>query len=414
MTQANNAVAILDHPHPAILEAVRPRPSTYNLSIGYLRAFVTLMVVAHHAVLAYHPDAPPSPASLLAQPRWWQAFPVVDSARWSGFSLLVGFNDVFFMALMFFLSGLFVWPSQRKKGAGHFLRDRFVRLGLPFTVAAAVIAPLAYYPTYLQSGGRGISGFFHVWASLGNWPAGPAWFIWVLLAFDCLAAALFVAVPASIERVSQASIRIQQKPIVSFLVIVGISALAYLTMVRFFNPFYWSSFGPFTIQTSRALHYLVYFLAGMVVGACGTDRGLIAADGKLARRWFLWVGAALLVFVLELVAFIAALAHLSSPSPWSTIANVGFSLSCAASSLAFLAVFLRFAKKSNRIFDSLSVNAYGIYLIHYAFVSWLQYSLLGAHLAGAAKGVIVFSAAALLSWASIVALRKVPAVARVI
>lgn len=30
----------------------------YNVAIGYLRAFVTVLVVAHHAGLAYHPLAP--------------------------------------------------------------------------------------------------------------------------------------------------------------------------------------------------------------------------------------------------------------------------------------------------------------------------------------------------------------------
>jgi hypothetical protein len=80
-----------------------PAPdSQYNVSIGYLRAFITVLVVAHHAALAYHPYAPPSPANLVAQPRWWQAFPVTDTAHWNGFAALVGFNDIFFMSLMFF------------------------------------------------------------------------------------------------------------------------------------------------------------------------------------------------------------------------------------------------------------------------------------------------------------------------
>ena len=94
---------------------------SYNVALGYLRAFVTVLVVAHHAVLAYHPFAPAPPASLLIQPRWWQAFPVVDSQRWSGFILLVGFNDTFFMSPMFFLSGLFVWQSVQRKGSGRFV-----------------------------------------------------------------------------------------------------------------------------------------------------------------------------------------------------------------------------------------------------------------------------------------------------
>lgn len=134
-------------PLPAVtwqVDAVSKPVSSYNLAIGYLRAFVTVLVLAHHAVLAYHPFAPPVAASLVTQPRAWQVFPVVDSQRWSGFALFVGFNDVFFMSLMFFLSGLFVWKSLERKGSTGFLRDRFLRLGLPFVVASALIAPLAY------------------------------------------------------------------------------------------------------------------------------------------------------------------------------------------------------------------------------------------------------------------------------
>src|SRR5215467_13007348 len=44
------------------------------------------------------------------------------------------FNDTFFMALMFLLSGLFVWPSLERKGSARFLRDRTLRLGVPFAV----------------------------------------------------------------------------------------------------------------------------------------------------------------------------------------------------------------------------------------------------------------------------------------
>jgi hypothetical protein len=39
-----------------------------------------------------------------------------------------------------------------------------------------------------------------------------------------------------------------------------------------------------------------------------------------------------------------------------------------------------------------------MYLIHYAFVSWLQYTLLRAALPAVAKGSIVFLGTVLLSW----------------
>lgn len=38
------------------------RTARYNYAFGYLRAFIVVLVVAHHAALAYHPFAPPPPA----------------------------------------------------------------------------------------------------------------------------------------------------------------------------------------------------------------------------------------------------------------------------------------------------------------------------------------------------------------
>ena len=389
-------------------------PAQRNVAIGYLRAFVTVLVLAHHAALAYHPFAPAPPASLVAQPRWWQAFPVVDSQRSTGFALFVGFNDTFFMALMFFVSGLFVWHSLKRKGSGRFVRDRFLRLGLPFVVAAALGAPLAYYPTYLQIGGSGFAGFWQQWRSLGNWPAGPAWFVWLLLAFDLVAALLLVLIPNWGNALGRLSSGSDRHPIRFFGILVALSAAVYLPLAIIFNPFYWSSFGPFFFQTSRILHYLLYFLLGAGVGAYGLQRGLLAPDGKLARRWPLWSLAALLAFGLATGIGIAVLTTHAGSRPWEIAADLGFVISCAASSFAFLALFVCLARTPRKMFDSLSDNAYGMYLVHYAFVSWLQYALLKAALPAIAKGSIVFLGTVALSWITVAALRKIPAVARVI
>jgi hypothetical protein len=387
----------------------------YNLAVGYLRAFITLLVVAHHAVLAYHPYAPPIPASLVAQPRWWQAFPVVDPQRWSGFSLFVGFNDIFFMSLMFFLSGLFVYHSLERKGAGTFLRDRLLRLGLPFVLAAAIIAPLAYYPTYLLTpSAAGFSGFVRQWMGLGNWPAGPAWFIWLLLAFDVIAAALFSFAPKFVAWLRCVTSRASSRPLELFALVVGLSASAYIPLAIKFTPGYWSAFGPFAFQTSRLLHYLVYFLVAVGVGAYGLKQGLFARDGKLARRWPLWTVAMVLCFVIAGGAFVASLAAKGSPLLWQFMVDATFVLSCAASCFGFMSLFARFASRRVAIFDSLTANAYGMYLIHYAFVSWLQYALLKTAMPGLAKGVLVFAGTVALSWATVAVLRRIPAVARVI
>ena len=160
--------------------------SARDVSFDYVRAFIVLLVLVHHSVLAYAVMWPAQPATFKILPA-----PIIDPQRWAGFDLLVIFNDTFCMALMFLLSGLFVWPSLERKGGARFLRDRILRLGVPFTVAAGILMPLAYYPSYAVTGADpGFLAYTRAWLSLGFWPSGPAWFIWLLLVFDIFAAGL--------------------------------------------------------------------------------------------------------------------------------------------------------------------------------------------------------------------------------
>ena len=404
IVQKSEFVPKLDHP--------------CNISLSYLRAFVTVLVVAHHSLLAYHPYAPSSPSSFNAPPMLWRAFPIVDSHRCPGSDVFVGFNDIYFMALMFFISGLFVWPAVVRKGVGKFLRDRFLRLGFPFVIAALLLAPIAYYPSYLVSGADPrLHAFWQQWKSLGSWPAGPAWFIWVLLAFDCFAALLSKLIPAWGQMLGRLASRFGDYPIRFFALLVLLSALTYVPMALVFDPLSWVSLGPFSFQTSRILHYAAYFLAGIGAGAYGLDRGLLAPAGRLARHWALWLSGSIFSFgfcVAFLLATLAALSKGQSTVGLRIAGDLSFVVCCASAGLALLGFFLRFAQRSSSIFDSLSRNAYGIYLAHYAFVSWLQYSLLKIPISGPAKACSVFLLALALSWGLTATLRRLPAFARVI
>ena len=397
----------------AVSISPQPRPA-YSLAIGYLRAFVTLLVLAHHAVLAYVPFGAVVPATLVARPRLWQAFPVLDSGKWGGFGLFTSFNDVYFMALMFFISGLFVWNSIERKGARGFVRGRMLRLGLPFLVAAAVIAPVAYYPAYLQTGGRGLTGYWQQWRALGSWPAGPAWFVWVLLAFDCVAAGLLLVAPRWTCRAAERLTSLAARPALFFAFLAAVSAAVYLPMAFLFDPFRWTEFGPFFFQTSRIFHYLAYFLFGVALGASGVSRGLFAPDGKLARRWVWWVNLAPFLLAVLIVVFLVAISTPNHPVRWGLIGGAAFAMACAASCLACISVFVRFARRPRPVFDSLRDNAYGMYLLHYVFANWMQFALLGAHLPALAKGIVAIIGTVLFSWGATAALRRIPAVARVI
>jgi peptidoglycan/LPS O-acetylase OafA/YrhL len=73
---------------------------------------------------------------------------------------------------------------------------------------------------------------------------------------------------------------------------------------------------------------------------------------------------------------------------------------------------LRFAGRQRPVFESLADNSYGIYLVHYVFVIWLQYMLLHAPLFAVAKAAIVLTGSLTLSWAITAAICRVPIGAR--
>jgi hypothetical protein len=384
------------------------------VAIGYLRAFVTLLVLAHHAVLAYHTFAPAQVNSLLAQPRWWQAFPVADAVRSGAVALFAGWNDTVLMALMFFLSGLFVSTSVERQGARSFLTRRLTRLGLPFVAVVAIVAPLAYYPAYLGTQDpQGVAGFVREWLSLGNWPAGPGWFLWLLLAFDAVAVGLFALWPKWAASLARQLSWMVARPVRCFAGLTAVTALAYLPFLYVVGPLHWTAVGPFSLQTSRLFFYALYFCGGIVLGARGLGRGLLDPNGRLARRWPIWVAAAVASYVFSVQASNAGFAPGASAAVRHA-ADLGFVIACATSCFALLSLFLRFARRPRPLFDSLRGNAYGMYIVHYAFVSWLQLSILPLPLTALGKATVVTTATVLLSWATTAALRRVPAFRRLI
>jgi hypothetical protein len=326
--------------------------ANYSIAIGYLRAAIIVVVVAVHSVLAYCSFAP---LQILFGTRsgLWRAYPIVDGRRWAGFDPIVGFTDPFGMSLMFFLSGLFVWNSLERKGIARFGRDRATRLGLPFA---------AYYPTYLATaGGPSLKTFLRQWFSLGEWPSGPAWFIWILLAFDCLAAGFFLMMPEWGDRPSRWYSRVFGSPARFFWTLTAVSGVAYVPMVLAFGPVRWTACGPFMFQTSRLAHYAVWFFAGLYTGAYGINRGVIVPDGALAQNWLSWLGWASAAFGVLVVVTHPAIRS-TAPPWWELVAAMAWVLSCTTATFWVLAMFLRFGGKRVRVMDSLCENAYGIYL----------------------------------------------------
>lgn len=393
-------------------------------ALGTLRGALTLLVVCHHALLAYHPFAPPVGPSLEAMP-FWRAFPVVDPARWSGATFWVAWNDTFFMALMFLLSGLFAWPSLTRKGARSYLRDRLWRLGAPFAVYAAVLSPLAYVPSYLQTKAAwSFDGFWRQWWGLETWPTGPAWFLSLLLSFDLLAALVAWAARrrGGAHAPGPVVTALRRAPWALFAALLTAAMLTYVPLAERYGAMRWTTAGPLTFQTSRVLLYAGFFAVGLVVGARGLEGTVLATGGALARRAWGWAGLAGAAFLVHLVASARAMASLGQSAADLRLANVAYAAACAVTSVAVLAVALRLGARrpapsagaERGLAPALRRDAYAIYLVHYPIVSWLQYALLGLTLGGAGKAAVACAAAIGASWVVARAARRVAALARVL
>jgi len=198
------------------------------------------------------------------------------------------------------------------------------------------------------------------------------------------------------------------------------SVLIYLPMRLGFGDASWLEPGgyPLPIQTSRILLYAGYFFAGVGVGAMDLRAGVLAENGEVVKRWLVWAAFALLFYLAILVLVYAHhnwVANFNSP-PWSWRIGYGlaFALFSAAMTLTEPSFFLRFAGANWRWMDALRPSAYGIFLVHYIFIIWLQYVVYDHPWSPFVKFAIVFAGTLSLSWITVVLLRKIPLVARMI
>jgi glucans biosynthesis protein C len=386
--------------------------SRSSLALDNLRAVVILIVLAFHASLAYVSWIPQRLVAFDVPPYAWRAFPILDDHRWPGFDLFCAWQDVYLMALLFFLSGLFVYPSLTRKKNWGFVRDRLLRLGVPLVFGMVVLVPIAEYPAYSVTAPHpGIADYIHSYLALPFLPNGQLWFLWQLLAFDIIVAGLNWIAPNALKSFGRWSRDLGRRPFQCLALLIGISAVAYVPLAQAFTPWAWSDSGPLAVQYCRPLMNFVYFFAAVGIGAGGIDEGFVAADGQLSRHWSLWLAAAMITLFSWMGITYLTLDG-SAPIAIQIASDFAFVVACAAGCAFFLATSLRFGLKRSSPLASLSANAYSLYLVHYVFSVWMQYALLPLDVPAVVKALIVFAVTLAVSWVIILAVQRIPLGAR--
>lgn len=148
-----------------------------------LKAILIAAIIAIHGVLGY-----------AGFDQWWSYADVQETVLQPATEIvlmaLVGPFALFMIALLFLMAGLLAAPSLQRKGPRRFIRERLLRLGIPFAAFTLVLWPLLMYALYHPLGAAPGSYLEEFLSDEGYIDTGPLWFVGVLLIFSLAYAAL--------------------------------------------------------------------------------------------------------------------------------------------------------------------------------------------------------------------------------
>src|SRR5512136_914363 len=149
------------------------------LFVDNIRVFLTILVILHHLMIIY------AGTGNWPYMEGRQDYVVDGIGSW-----FCATNQSYFMGLFLLISAYFVPGSYDRKGAGRFLKDRLIRLGIPLALYSWVINPLFVYGALTIGADLRmplwrfiLTEYFSKYGQplLG---AGPLWFVEVLLIFS--------------------------------------------------------------------------------------------------------------------------------------------------------------------------------------------------------------------------------------
>lgn len=375
--------------------AAEVRSASRLLFIDNVRWSMIILVLSMHACDTYSPFG-----------NWYY---IDRQATGLGTKLFFGvyqsFLQAFFMAVLFFIAGYFSAAAYDRKGISQFVRDRFVRLGLPTLLFMLVIGPLTQY---FLSRTWGTGGFGHQWLlhlKDGEWlsETGPMWFCAALLIFSII----YSLIRLTGWRESYIEPRGDRGAglwVAGFIAVMTASTF----LVRIAVP---EDAAVLNVHPGDFPQYALMFVAG----AFGYRGGwMIGLPERFCARW----AAAALVLA---VALFAALLLFGGALQGETAPYVGGfnlvsagkclweALVCVGMGLLILGVYRRHFDQQGEVARWLSDNAFGVYLIHPPVLIGFAIHLHGLGLHPVMKAAILTLLAAIGSFAaSALVLRNSP------
>ncbi|GAA2093597.1 hypothetical protein GCM10009841_03470 [Microlunatus panaciterrae] len=346
-----------------------PAPSLGRLVfLDVLRVAIIAMVIAHHAAQAYGPTGGTWPLTDRSTSDWFRPFYTVNAA--------VG------LGLLFLVAGYFVPRSYDRKGPGRFLRDRWMRIGVPLAFFALVVhvpvfyliesqPPLGEFVRSLYAG-----GWFGVYLHL--------WFLGHLLLYS----AVYVAWRRVSDRVDRVPRRWRPPGHPAILVFaVGLAAVTWVVRWWYSVDEWVPLFGVLAAEVAKLPQYVSLFVLGIA-----------AYRGDWFRRIPTMVGAIwLAVGLLATLVMVAVQAF----GRWDDVLATGGvdarsllrstleAFICAGLSVGLVVLFRQVFHKPSRLLAALATASYAAYILHLWIVIGLQVAIEGLELPAFVKFGVV-------------------------
>lgn len=283
-------------------------------------------------------------------------------AQLVAFGLFNSFNQAWFMGILFFFGGYFASSALARKGAGHFVRDRLKRLGIPLAVYVFVISPLMYYflvsPELFRGGDSVLALYFGTFIGKGYFlgSTGPLWFAETML--------LFAFAHVVISRVFGAHAPFARpSPSVSVLLLLVFLTAAFAFATRLVVPI---GVDVFNLQLAYFPAYIVLYC----FGSAGFSGGWFVdlTRGKNSRFLVASFAIGIPLWFLTMLQGGALQGELDAMNGGFNLTSALYclweSFTAIAMSVGLTAAFANRAREPGRFSALLSRNSFSVFVFH--------------------------------------------------
>lgn len=380
----------------AVTQAVTVREQTRTrfAYIDNLRIYLTLLVIFHHAAIAYGGAGD-----------WGIQDRVTDAISPIVLSIFNGINQAYFMATFFLLAGYFTPAALARKGAQSFLTDRLIRLGIPLLVYTTLI---------LNLNGYLIDRFYlgRTYQVRIDYEPGHLWFLQALLIFAVVYVLMQGVSSNNRGAVSQAATR----PFPVDRTLWGwIAILALLTFaVRIVSPVGVWTWG---LQLGHFVHYIFAFSVGSIAYHHDWFAQLPPVQ---ARRWGIGVLLGIPAFVL--VALLSgvlddstAMSRMMGGLHWEALLYALWESFFLVAAMIFLIHLFRTRfNQAGSWLSFLAANVYTVYIIHQTILYGVNIGLLGVDLPSIIKFFVAAAITIPVCFLLSALIRRLPGATRVL